>query len=43
MAAGLFLPPDQIVYDKGKIEWKRKEQVAAGVTAGLTGLAVYEL
>ena len=39
MAAGLFLPPDQIVYDKGKIEWKRKEQVAAG----LTGLVVYEL
>ncbi|WP_296115439.1 chloride channel protein [uncultured Eubacterium sp.] len=43
MAAGLFLPPDQIVYDKGKIEWKRKDQIAAGVTAGLTGLAVYEL
>ncbi len=43
MAAGLLLPPDQIVYDKGKINWKRKEQVAAGVTAGLTGLAVYEL
>ena len=28
MAAGLFLPPDQIVYDKGKISWKRKEQIA---------------
>ena len=43
MAAGLFLPPDQIVYDKGKISWKRKEQIASGITAGLTGLAVYEL
>ncbi len=43
MAAGLFLPPDQIVYDKGKINWTRKEQIASGVTAGLTGLAVYEL
>ena len=43
MAAGLFLLPDQIVYDKGKIRWKRKEQIASGITAGLTGLAVYEL
>ena len=43
MAAGLFLPPDQIVYDKGKISWKRKEQIASGITAGLAGLAVYEL
>lgn len=43
MAAGLFLPPNQIVYDKGKINWTRKEQIASGVTAGLTGLAVYEL
>ena len=43
MAAGLFLPPDQIVYDKGKINWTRKEQIASGVTAGLTGLAVDEL
>ena len=31
MAAGLFLLPDQIVYDKGKISWKRKEQIAAGI------------
>ena len=43
MAAGLFLPPDQIIYDKGKIIWKRKEQIASGITAGLAGLAVYEL
>ncbi len=40
MVADLFLPADEIVYDK-RIRWTRAEQVTTGVTAGVSGLAVY--
>ena len=43
MARGLASPPSRIVYDKGKIIWKRSESVSAGVTAGIVGLIVYIL
>lgn len=42
MASGLFLKPKEIVYEKVH-QWKRSEQISAGVTAGITGLIVFEL
>ena len=43
MLSGLTLPADQIIYDKNQVQWKRAEQISAGVVAGLSGLFVYEL
>lgn len=43
MLSGLLLPSDQIIYDKNRIEWKRSEQISAGVVAGLSGLLTYEV
>lgn len=41
MLRGLAYPAGRIVYDKGKIQWKRSESVSAGVVAGIVGLIVY--
>lgn len=41
MASGLTLPADQLVYDKS-YQWKRVEQVSAGISAGICGLIVFE-
>lgn len=40
MVSDLFLPMDEIVYDK-RIRWTRMEQVTTGVAAGISGLVVY--
>lgn len=43
MLRDFMLPAEQIIYDKKKVNWKRSEQISAGVVAGLSGLLIYEL